>query len=179
MECNTLRVRGRGRVLSMLCLAGGLLATSAVDVSGQPDAAEFQAGLVGTWTVQVTLRDCATNAQLGPVLNTLETFHRGGTLSESAGASAFENGQRSAGHGTWSHQSGRTYSQEIVALVLFDSPPNPPASPGFLAGWQTVSHTVRLTDADNFTSTGTNAFYKLNGELYRRGCSTAVAQRFE
>jgi hypothetical protein len=178
MEWNTLRVRGRRRVLSMLCLAGGLLATSVV-VSGQPDSSEFQSGLVGTWTVQVTLRDCATNAQLGPVLNSLVTFHRGGTLSESAGASAFERGQRSAGHGTWSHQAGRTYSQEMVALVLFDSPPNPPASPGFFAGWQTVSHTVRLSDADNLTSTGTNAFYKLNGELYRTGCSTAVAQRFE
>ena len=46
-------------------------------------------------------------------------------------------------------------------------------------GWQTVSHTVQLTDADHLASSGTNAFYKTNGELYRTGCSTSIGQRFK
>ena len=77
----------------------------------------------------------------------------------------------------------------MVALILFDTPanlpgtpgfdPSKPVSPGFFAGWQTVTHTIRLTDADHLTSSGTNEFFKANGELYRTGCSTAVAERFE
>jgi hypothetical protein len=77
----------------------------------------------------------------------------------------------------------------MVALILFDTPanlpgtpgfdPSMPVSPGFFAGWQTVTHTVNPTDADHITSAGTNAFYKLTGELYRTGCSTAIGERFE
>ena len=77
----------------------------------------------------------------------------------------------------------------MIALVLFDTEPNlpgtptfdptRPVSPGFFAGWQTVSHTVRFTSAVDIASTGTNRFYKANGELYRSGCSTATGQRYE
>ena len=52
-------------------------------------------------------------------------------------------------------------------------------SPGFSAGWQTVTHTVTLTDAGRFSSAGGNAFYTSAGEVYRTGCSTAVGERFE
>ena len=77
----------------------------------------------------------------------------------------------------------------MIALILFDTPPNlpgtpgfnpgMPVSPGFFAGWQTVTHKVKLGDADHGTSAGTNEFYKSDGTLYRTGCSTAVATRFE
>jgi hypothetical protein len=154
-----------------------------------PHTFDAEAVLVGTWTVQVTLRDCATNAPLGPSLNSLVTFHRGGTLGESAGSSAFAIGQRSPGHGTWARQRGHTYVQNFAALILFTTEPNlpgtpgfdptAPVSPGFFAGWQTVTHTVRLTDDNNLTSSGTNAFYNSDGDVYRTGCSTAIGQRFE
>ena len=72
--------------------------------------------------------------------------------------------------------------------MLFDSPANlpgtpgfdpaKPVSPGFFAGWQTVTHTAELIDADHLTSEGTTAFYKTDGTVYRTGCSTAVAERF-
>ena len=52
-------------------------------------------------------------------------------------------------------------------------------TPGFFAGWVTVAHTLELGDADHGTSSGTNEFYKADGTLYRTGCSTAVAVRFE
>lgn len=134
--------------------------------------------LEGAWLVQVTQRNCATNAALGS-FNSLVTFARGGTLSESPGSVAFAPDQRSAGHGRWVHEGGRTYSQRVVALILFDTPPNPPVSPGFSKGWQTITHTVELSDRDHFTSVGTAEFYDSNGVLYRSGCSTAVGERFE
>ena len=121
-------------------------------------------------------------------MNSLVTFHEGGTISESAGGLAFAVGQRSAGHGMWSQKGRRNYRQKFIALILFDTPanlpgtpgfdPTKPVSPGFLAGWQTVTHTVELVDANHLTSEGTNAFYKTDGTVYRTGCSTAVGERF-
>ena len=139
--------------------------------------------------MQVTLRDCATNAALGAPFNSLVSFHDGGTLSESAGSLGFSAGQRSPGHGTWTREGSHTFLQRMIALILFDTPANLPGtpgfnpalpvSPGFFAGWQTVTHTLTLTDGDHATSAGTNAFYKSDGTLYRTGCSTATAQRLE
>jgi hypothetical protein len=144
---------------------------------------------VGTWSIEVTLTDCSTNAPLGASFRSLVTYHRGGTISESPGSLGFAAGQRTSGHGNWSRKGGRTYRQDMIALILFDTPanlpgvpgfdPGAPVTPGFLAGWQTVRHTVRLVDRDHTTSSGINAFYNLAGEVYRTGCSTATGQRFE
>ena len=87
--------------------------------------------------------------------------------------------QRSDGHGSWRRSGGHTYLQRFVALIRFDTPPNPPTSPGFLAGWQTVTHTVELVDSDNLSSSGTNEFFDSTGNSYRTGCSTATGRRFE
>lgn len=133
--------------------------------------------LEGAWLVQVTQRDCATNAARGS-FNSLVTFARGGRVIESPGSLAFAPGQRSTGHGNWAHQGGRTYSQRVVALFLFDTGPSA-GSPGFLKGWQTITHTVELSDRDHFTSAGSADFYDSNGQLYRSGCSTAIGERFQ
>jgi hypothetical protein len=84
---------------------------------------------------------------------------------------------------------GHVFSQHMIALIRFTSPanlpgtptfdPSQPVSPGFLAGSQTVSHRVRLTGADTLESAGTNAFFDVNGQMYRTGCSTAVGRRFK
>lgn len=177
-----------GRALALLALTIALFAGSPGVAGAQSEDADSQPSLVGAWTVRVTLRDCTTNAPLGPPFNSLVTFHHDGTLSESAGSVAFAPGQRSPGHGSWTRRRGHTYRQEMIALVLFDTEPNlpgtptfdptRPVSPGFFAGWVTVTHTVRLTDPDHLASAGTNSFFKANGELYRSGCSTATGQRF-
>ena len=180
---------GRWRAVALIGLAGVLLAAAGGTAIAQSGDDESHRGIVGAWSVQVTLRDCQTNTPLGPPFNSLVTFHTGGTLSESAGSLAFAPGQRSAGHGTWTRQGRRSYAQDVVALLLFDTSanlpgtptfnPSLPVSPGFFAGWQTITHAVTLIDSDHLTSAGTNAFYKLDGDLYRTGCSTAVARRFE
>ena len=110
-------------------------------------------------------------------------------MSESAGSLAFAPGQRSPGHGTWEHDGHDSYRQHLIALVLFTTLPNlpgtpgvdptKPVSPGFQAGWVTVTHTVGLSDADSLTSAGTNAFYRSDGTVYRTGCSTAIGVRIE
>jgi hypothetical protein len=185
MNWRTSKAIGGGRVVAVLSLTGALLATSG---GGTATASGSHSGLEGAWAIQVTLRDCASNAPLGPSFNSLVTFHSGGTLSESAGSLAFAPGQRSPGHGTWSHRGERTFRQRMIALILFDTPPNlpgtpgfnpsMPVSPGFFAGWQTITHTVELSDDKHQTSAGTNKFYKSNGEVYRTGCSTSIGQRF-
>ena len=145
-------------------------------------------GLTGTWLVQVTLRNCATNAPVG-TFSSIVTFHRGGTVSESTSSPAFAIGQRSPGHGTWAANGHASFSQRMVSLINFDTAPNLPGpgfdpslpvGPGFFAGWATVTHTLQLTDADHATSVGTNDFYKA-GETspYRSGCSSATSTRFE
>jgi hypothetical protein len=169
----------------MLGLIGLLFTTSGSSLLARSNDSHH--GLTGAWSIQVTVRDCATDVPLGPPSNSLVTFHVGGTLSESAGG-AFAVGQRSAGHGIWTQKGRRTYRQKFIALMLFDTPanlpgtpgfdPTKPVSPGFFAGWQTVTHTAELIDANHLTSEGTTAFYKTDGTVYRTGCSTAVAERF-
>ncbi|MGE0815762.1 MAG: hypothetical protein AB7O28_13205 [Vicinamibacterales bacterium] len=135
--------------------------------------------LGGAWIVQIQLRDCASQAPLGPPFNSLVTFHAGGTISESAAGPAFAPGQRGEGTGQWTRLGSRTYLQRMAALIRFTTAPNPPFSPGFEAGGQTITHVITMQDGNHFTSSGTNAFYR-TGEAtpYRTGCSTAVGLRF-
>jgi hypothetical protein len=174
-----------GRGLAMFGLTGLVLASYGTQMAASD---ESDNALIGAWSIQVTPRDCATDAPLGPASNALVTFHQGGTLSESAGGLAFAAGQRSAGHGIWTQKGRHTYRQKFIALLLFDTRANlpgtpgfdplKPITPGFLAGWQTVTHTLELVDANHGRSEGTTTFYKTDGTAYRTGCSSAVTERF-
>jgi hypothetical protein len=166
-----------GRVLAVLGVLGALLVISAGPGLAQSNQSASKRGLEGTWFVQVTLRDCVTNAPLGPPFNSLVTFHRGGTLSESTSGTAFAPGQRTDSHGNWGPDAHGTYSQRMLNLINFDTTPG--NFPVFFAGWSTIDTTIDLIDADHATSSGTNAFYKADGTLYRTGCSTAVSRRFD
>jgi hypothetical protein len=189
MNSRNLTRRGRWGSAAVLSLTAALLALSNGRAMAQSNESGSENGLVGVWIVEVTLRDCTSGAALGPAFNSIVTFHRGGTATESAGGTAFAPGQRSSGHGTWAQSERQTYDQKMVALILFDTQPNLPGtpgfnpalpvSPGFFAGWSIVRHSLQLTDANHATSSGTNGFYRANGQLYRSGCSTATAQRFE
>ena len=173
------------RVITIACLTAALLAGPRLAAAGQDSES---AGLAGTWMIQVTLRDCASGAPLGPAFPSLVTFHRDGSITEDPAALAFAPGQRTSGHGSWSPEPGHTFAQEMIALVLFTTAPNlpgapgfdpsKPVSPGFFAGTAKVSQTIRFTGADQIESSGTNTFYKSSGEVYRSGCSTATGQRF-
>jgi hypothetical protein len=180
---------GLENAVRIAVVAGAALLVSPGTVAlAHPDDSTGRKSLEGAWFVRVTLRACDTNASLGSFLS-LVSFHEGGTISETTSSPAFAIGQRSPGHGVWQFEGHRTYSQQIVSLINFDTAPNLPGTPGFnpalpvtpgfFAGWAVVAHTLQLTDADHTVSSGTNAFYKADGTLYRTGCSTAVATRFE
>ena len=168
------RDRGRQAVMLSMCLALVGLATSGA--GAQQSAAQART-IEGVWYVQVTIRDCATGVALAPAVHSLVTFAAGGTLHESVGGGGFAPGQRSDGHGTWTHEGGQTYDQQFVSMINFATAPGP--GPGFEAGWLKVHHTVQMVDADHTISSGSNRFYRLNGEVYRTGCSTAAGTRFE
>jgi hypothetical protein len=152
-----------------------LLATTTGTALAQGSGAR---AIEGVWGMTITLRDCATGAPLGPPFRSLLTFHAGGTMSESPGTPQFSAGQRSPGHGVWSHSSGSTFSARFVAMLLFDTPPTPPA-PGFLAGWQVVGSTFTLVDANRLNLTATVQFFDLNRNPYRTACPTGSAERFQ
>jgi hypothetical protein len=179
MKLNPTKAFGASRVAAAIGLAGALFISTGGAGLAQSNESASKTGLEGTWFVQVTLRDCSTDAPIGPPFGSLVTFHRGGTLTETTSSPAFAAGQRSDGQGTWSFQGHNTYTQRIVNLINFDTAPNFPRSPGFFAGWSVVTHTVELIDANHGTSSGTNAFYMADGTVYRTGCSTAVSVRFE
>jgi hypothetical protein len=160
----------------MLSVSLALVLLAASAASAQQSGSQART-VEGVWYVQVTIRDCATGAALAPVVHSLVTFAAGGTLQESVGGGGFAPGQRSDGHGTWTHKGGQTYDQRFVAMINFATAPGP--GPGFEAGWIKVHHTVEVIDADHIESTGTNSFYRLNGEVYRTGCSTVTGTRFE
>ena len=175
--------RGRRVVIGLATI---VVMASAGIVAAHGD--DHLASPVGTWGIQVQIRDCQSEAPIGPPFVSLITLHSGGTLGETSGAEpAFAVGQRSAGHGVWEKISRRVYDARLISLVLFETGPNLPGSPGFnpalpvgpgfFKGWDTVTQTLRFTDADHFTSTGTSAFFKEDGTLYREGCSTAIGQR--
>ncbi len=168
--------RDVGRNAVMLSMGLALVLSAASAASAQQSAAQART-VQGVWYVQVTIRDCATGVALAPAVNSLVTFAAGGTLHESVGGGGFAPGQRSDGHGTWTHEGGQTYDQRFVSMINFATAPGP--GPGFEAGWMKVHHTVEMIDADHNESAGTNSFYRRNGELYRTGCSTAVGTRFE
>jgi len=132
----------------------------------------------GVWAMSLTLRDCATGAPLGPPFRSLLTFHAGGTLSESAGTTQFAAGQRSPGHGVWSYEGGRTFTARFIAMILFDTPPAPPA-PGFQTGWLIVGSKFTLLDNTRLSISASAQFFDTNSNLYRSACPTGSAEKFQ
>ncbi|HUR33936.1 MAG TPA: hypothetical protein VM032_09100 [Vicinamibacterales bacterium] len=156
---------------------GIALVLGAATASGAQQGAAQGRTVQGVWYVQVTIHDCASGVAVAPPVNSLVTFAAGGTLQENVSGGGFAPGQRSSGHGTWTHREGQSYDQRFVAMINFATAPGP--GPGFEAGWMKVQHTVTMIDADHIESAGTNSFYRLNGDVYRTGCSTAAGTRFE
>ena len=98
------------RLGTALTVMAALLAASGGVLRADSDSPDDRDRLVGTWTVQVTLRDCATNAAIAPPFDSLVTFHDGGTLSESTVSFP---GERTSGHGTWSRHGWHVYRAAV------------------------------------------------------------------
>jgi hypothetical protein len=176
---------GPGRALAALALAGVLTLTGQTASSqATPNFAETQStsgkGLVGTWRVTVQLYDCATEAPIGHPFASLLTFNEGGTMAGSTTNPGFAAAQRGPDQGIWSRTARGTFSAKTVAFLYFTTPPNPPFNPGFQAGTQELTQDIEFDQASNeFKSDATTEFFDVNGNSYRKGCASAVAQRFE
>ena len=116
--------RDVGRRARMLSMGLALVGLAASGASAQQSAAEART-VQGVWYVQVTIRDCATGVALAPAVHSLVTFAAGGTLHESVGGGGFAPGQRSDGHGTWTHKGGQTYDQRFVSDDQLRDRPRP------------------------------------------------------
>jgi hypothetical protein len=125
-------------------------------------------GLVGSWNLQVALRDCDTGTILVsfPAMN---TYNQGGTTQQTAVPEP--GGTALPGHGVWSHQAGRGYSGAFQFFNL---------NPDGTFGRVIVRSAISLgQDGNSYTSTDTAEILSANGDLLLRGCSTSTATRFQ
>ena len=169
MGWRPLRANHRYRVL----LAAVLFFAAGPGVMAQERAIE------GVWAITATLRDCASNTPLGPPSTGLATYHQGGTVTASINLSAFAQNQRTPLHGLWRHAGGAAYTVRVIAAIFFETPPNPPASPGFRAGWSMDAVTLTLTGPDQLTGVHSIQFFDTGRQPYRTLCATSVGERFK
>lgn len=125
--------------------------------------------IVGTWDVQVTIRNCQTGAAIR-TFPSVTSYMSGGTFVEST--SGTPQALKTPGQGVWSQLSRQTYRLAFKSFN-FDAGNN-------FTGWQIVRQQVTLNRrADESESAGTVQVYAPNGNLVFTGCSTATAVRFE
>jgi hypothetical protein len=140
---------------------------SAQDKNNQSFAAEQT--LVGSWNLEVTLRDCGTGTPFVtfPAMN---TYNQGGTTQQAALPGP--EGPATPGHGAWSHKTGRSYSGAFQFFLL-----NP--NPALIRRVIVRSDISLDLGGDSYTSTDAAEILALDGTVVATGCSTSAATRFE
>jgi hypothetical protein len=126
-------------------------------------------GLIGSWDVTVTARDCESGTPLFSFL-AVQTYNQGGTMEASnLGAPGIVSLD---GHGVWNHIKGRQYSVAFRVLKY--------NLDGTFAGKDVIRDVISLDlGSDTYTSTGGVEILDPNGNLILRGCATTTATRFE
>jgi hypothetical protein len=159
------------KTLSIAAIVMFAAISLAPSASGQSNGIEREGSstLEGTWRVQVTVKDCQTDAVLRTFPG-LFAFAKGGTLTETTGGqppSLF-----TPGFGVWRHTGDRTYTGVFEAFVFSPA--------GVWMQTNRFTHTIELDkDADEFTSTIKLEIFDTSGNLIAPGCGTSVARRFE
>jgi len=103
-------------------------------------AAEADA-IEGTWESTITIRDCTSGAVLRSFKG-MNTFHRGGTLSDTNNSPTVTRGP---GMGTWKRNPGGNYTASF-RFYRYNAD-------GTLAGSQKVTRTTAMTDSSSTTGT--------------------------
>jgi hypothetical protein len=125
--------------------------------------------LVGTWDTRVTIRNCATGAEIRS-FDSVGTFMFGGTMIDST--SGMPQALKTPGQGVWRHTTGSNYRFSFKSFS-FDAAGN-------FTGWQIIRHEAALDPSGNeYTSAGTAEVYAPNGMLILTGCSSTTAVRFQ
>jgi hypothetical protein len=155
--------------IAALVLAGMLALGSGSTVRARAEDEGSHKRLEGTWRVQLTVRDCQTNAALR-TFPALFTFDKGGTLTATTA------GQSPAlftpNLGVWEHKGGSTFSAVSEAFVF---------SPvGVWIQTHRLTRVIELDrDADEFTDTVTLEIFDTNRNVIATGCGTSAGRRFE
>jgi len=170
------------RIAAILIAVGGVcgLQTGAAAQEAQsqepqtqePQFAGWQGhGMEGTWLVEITLKNCSTDAELAPPFTSLLTFTQGGTLTETTAAPAFFPAVRGPAHGVWSWTGNHQYRASMLALITLN---------GVLVKTQTITQKISIgSNGQDFASSATIQFASPKGEVIANGCASAIGIRFE
>jgi hypothetical protein len=125
--------------------------------------------LVGTWDVQVLIRDCQTGTVLFG-FPAMITYNQDGTMQETdLGDPALV---RLGGHGVWERQNGKQFS---AAFRFIEFLPN-----RTFVKRNVVRSAITLGEGgSSYTSTDTVGFFDANGNPIGSLCATTTATRFE
>ena len=162
-------------VVLILVLAGALVQPFGGNATAGPNG---EGTLQGTWRVQVTPINCQTGAPLPiPSFSALDSYARGGTLTEVVNAAAFLPGQVTPGLGVWSHAQANAYKAVWEVFILFDTPPAVPGFP-FKRGVQRLMRDIEV-HGDQMTFNGSSQFFDTNGNVLAVACASGTGTRFE
>jgi hypothetical protein len=163
------------RALSALALSGSLFIPSVATFAEESDGERSQR-LVGTWAVDVSIRDCASDVAIFELFRVMNSFNRGGTLVEThSGATAggppgSGPADRSIGLGTWSFLGARRY-EAVFTFFRYGADGSP-------AGTQTVARVITLSKAGNeFTAKATFQVRDPAGNVLFAACAREEARR--
>jgi len=163
--------KAKCRVVSSLATITLLGATLFVTPTAQAQSQQSSVGLVGAWSVSVTLTDC--NGTIKGTFPSMLLFSRGGNVTETTFNPLFLPGQRGTGLGVWSLNDDGTYSATDVAFILY-------SSLMFTKGTQEISHTITLnSDATGWSDDAIVQFYDLDHNKLAHACATASAVRLQ
>ena len=140
-------------------------------LTARAQSPQASVGLVGAWSVTVTLTDC--NGTVRGAFPSMVMFSRGGTVTETTFNPAFQPGQRGTGLGVWWLNDDGTYGATDVAFIKF-------TAGMFTAGTQEITHTITLNrSASKWTDVATVQFYDTAHDKLAHGCATATAVRLQ
>src|SRR5215475_11653754 len=164
-ETTLMKTRLVKNIMASLVLACGL--ASMVTAGTSPMGA--QGGrLEGTWSMQITLNDCAGHTIRS--FPTLIAFMTGGTLTEASGGTA--PALQTGGKGVWSHTVDSTYAFRFKDFTFNSS--------YALTGWVIITGELTVDGTGNANAgPAIVQVYDPNGVLLVTLCADAVGTRFE
>lgn len=139
-------------------------------IEKQEDARPAHArGLVGSWDVEVTIRQCASGAAIR-TFHSLGTYMTGGTMIDSTSGTA--QALKTPGQGEWRHLGGPAYEFAFKSFT-FDASGN-------FTGWTKIVHVATMDPSgESYSSEGSLEVYAPDGNLVFTGCASTTATRYQ
>lgn len=150
-----------------LVLGAAAPATADDDSRDEGVGRNAHAAIVGAWTVDVTIRNCATGAVLAGPFKALVLFDGSGTLNEPVATTA-----RTASVGTWRRTGRDTYVADSVFLTF---------AGGVWSGSQEIRRTIVMSeDQQSWTADVRTQVRDVSGLAQGpAGCARGVGTCFE